>query len=395
MKKRVLIIAKYLYPNDTRLVQQINTLKKNNISTDLICLRDKNQAKKENKENLKIYRILGKNLKKYNFLMYIFKTFQFLIITFFKLFFLSFIRNYKIIIIHSLPEFMVFVTFLQKIFKVKIILDERDVSYELFSSRWNNKNKIIKKIIIFIEKLVMNYCDHVITASQGFKNSIVSRGINENKITVIMNTADSNIFKFDKNRKFIKIIKDLNMIYHGTVSMRFGILTAIEAMSIINNQIPGSKFFIYGLYDLQYLEDIKQKIKLLKLENNVFLNNVKSLAEIYDIIKNMDIGVVPYNNDNFMNLALSTKTFEYVSTGLPVVASRLKSTRELFSDDSIKYFEPGNSKDLAEKIIDFSYNYNDRKMYVDRAYIQYNNFSSDVNYTKFSNIINLFINKVN
>ena len=54
-----------------------------------------------------------------------------------------------------------------------------------------------------------------------------------------------------------------------------------------------------------------------------------------------------------MNIALSTKMFEYIASGLPVVASRLKSGEELFNDSCVHYFEPGSVQNLAEE----SWNY--------------------------------------
>ncbi|MGE5499170.1 MAG: glycosyltransferase, partial [Syntrophothermus sp.] len=73
---------------------------------------------------------------------------------------------------------------------------------------------------------------------------------------------------------------------------------------------------------------------------------------IYEIIKINDIGLVPYMNDPYMNLALSTKTFEYAAAGLPVVSSNLYSLSLIFDNSSIKFAQADNAKDFADGIVD-------------------------------------------
>lgn len=126
---------------------------------------------------------------------------------------------------------------------------------------------------------------------------------------------------------------------------------AIKSMSCVINKIPDSTLHIFGSFEPVYLRKIEECIKIEKLDNSVKLFNRIPLEDIYKEILTMDLGVVPYLCDNFMNLALSTKTFEYIAAGLPVIASRLQSTEELFDDSCIQYFEPGDINDLAEKII--------------------------------------------
>ena len=41
--------------------------------------------------------------------------------------------------------------------------------------------------------------------------------------------------------------------------------------------------------------------------------------------------------------------FEYIASGLPVVASRLKSGEELFNDSCVHYFEPGSVREFGRK----------------------------------------------
>ena len=379
--RKVLLIAKncYPYPVDTRLAQQLTALKISGIPADILCLRGNNQPDMENYGCVTIRRLMKNQGSQVGFFEYSISVFKFGILSLFTLLKLSFKNKYRIIVVHTLPEFLISIGLVHKLFGAKLFLDARDLSVELISSRWKSRKAgLLRACATVVERFCTMLCNEIITASSGFKRSLVSRGTPDRKITVLVNTADARIFKYDNCRKFAAIYRGLKLIYHGTVSERFGIIVAVEAMPLINKVIPESKLYIFGGYDLNYKAFIEKRIAELKLEGSVLLEGTKSLEEIYSILLTMHIGVVPYLSDSFMNLANSTKTFEYIASGLPVVESRLRSVEELFSDACIHYAEPGNPHDLAERIIEYCRNPLLRKQKSEKAYKEFSKYSSDL-----------------
>jgi len=351
---KICIIAKYNYPLDTRLGQQIRVLSEYGIPCDIICGTDGSQKVYERLHTTNIYRVFRKPQDQVSFILYLITTFRFLLTAFFKLFYLSQKNNYKVIVVHTLPEFLVFVASINKLFGAKIILDGRDITVDLISSRWHGPQRVLLRMLAkVVEKWCMKFCDEVITASNGFRRSLIARRVNPDKITVLTNTADEKIFRYMERKEFTPIKNGARLIYHGTVSERFGVLIAVQAMKIISSSIPNSTLHIYGFYDTNYRKKIEKFISEAQLTSNVHLNGVLPLEQIYSQIQTMNLGIVPYLSDHFMNIALSTKMFEYIASGLPVVASRLKSGEELFNDSCVHYFKPGSVEDLAEKVLEF------------------------------------------
>jgi colanic acid biosynthesis glycosyl transferase WcaI len=349
--QKVCIISKYLLPHDTRLAQQVRALVDHNVGVEVLCLRDEGQARREQQGHLVAHRLMYKKSKE-GFVQYLASTAIFGVRSFITLMQRSAKSDFRVIVIHTLPEFLVFIGVLHKIMGKAIILDGRDITYELLSSRWQtSRARLVQQVARVVEWMCMGFCNEVITASNGFKRSLVSRGIAADKIHVLVNTADTAIFKYDANRQPRDIREGARLLYHGTVSERFGVLHAVEAMVTVTRAIPGSTLHVYGYYDRAYHAKIRKTAAALGLESSVVLFEAKQLEEIYRIIGTMDFGVVPYKSDRFMNLALSTKTFEYVAAGLPVAASRLDSVEELFDDDCLFYAEPGNSESLADTIV--------------------------------------------
>ena len=87
-------------------------------------------------------------------------------------------------------------------------------------------------------------------------------------------------------------------------------------MQIICNSIPGITLHVYGIYDSNYRRKIEKFISEAQIADNVYLNDVLlPLEQIYSQIQTMDLGIVPYLSDHFMNIALSTKCLNILLRG--------------------------------------------------------------------------------
>ncbi|MGE5412518.1 MAG: glycosyltransferase family 4 protein [Clostridiales bacterium] len=340
------------YPFDPRVRRQAEVLEKAGYNIDVICLRDKDQSKIEKIGHVTVYRVM-KSSDKDSISKYILLSVSFFIISFLKILQLSFSQNYKLIEIHNMPDFLVFTGIIQKLLGKPVLLDMHDLSIELLESKWPSKRKsIIISLVRKMETLSCRFADHILTVTDACKKRLAQRGVPDKKITLILNTADPKIFKYDRGRSFIKIENGLKLVYHGTVAERFGIHTAIETVALLQKSIPSSRLWIYGKYDPPYRRKLETLIKRLNVEEFVFLNGTRRLEDIYEIIRHSDIGLVPYVNDPYMNLALSTKIFEYAASGLPVVASRLESINLIFDDKCLKFADAENPQSFASCIID-------------------------------------------
>lgn len=348
--KRICMIVQSLYPQDERVRRQAEALELNGVGVDVICMQGAKQGKEEDLGLVRAYRILPEGPKE-SLSQYIRLSLRFALAAFWKLQRLASKRRYELVQVHNMPDFLVFAGMLQKMMGRPLVLDLHDLSVELFASRWSaRKSRLLLPLVRAAERISCAFADRLITTSHGFRDSLVQRGMPENKITLVLNTADPRIFHFDAGRSFHRIARGARLLYHGTVAERFGLEKAIEAVGHLQRKVPNSTLNIYGQYSPNYRITLQKKIRDLRLTDTVFLNGFRPLEEVHSIICNSDIGVVPYLSDPFMNLALSTKTFEYTATGLPVVASRLRSLTSIFDDKCITYADPHSAEDLADKI---------------------------------------------
>jgi len=385
---RIVMVVLSNYPADPRVRREAETLERAGIDVDVICTRQLDEKKVEKNKNVTVYRVMKSTENKETISRYVWFTFRFMMAVFIKLQYLYLKKRYKLIQIHNMPDYLVFVAIFHKIIGTPIILDLHDLSVELFESKWGKRQtKLLSPIVRLVEKISCGFANHLITTSYGFRDRLIQRGISPNKITLVFNSADTKIFASNIQREFSILEKSVKLLYHGTVSDRFGLSTAILAVSKLQNKIPGIRLNIYGKYDPSYLKKLQDMVAGLNMENSVKLGGYVSQEEIREIIDESDIGIVPYLSDKFMDLALSTKTFEYVAMKLPVVASELLSITSIFDENCVNYFSPGDHNDLAEKILEFCENPELRKSCVDNAFSVYQKYNWSVMSEHYLNLI--------
>ncbi len=349
--KKVAMIVLSRYPSDPRVRREAEALERAGISVDIICLRGEGESKVERFGQVTAYRAL-RSTNKENLLVYVWHTLEFMVTAWFTFFRLHIKNKYGLLQVHNMPDYLVFIGFWQKLFGLPIILDLHDLTVELFESRWKSgKKRFLLPLVRFAEKISCHFADDLITTSNGFRDCLVRRGIAADKITLVLNSADHTIFKRPERLPESRDGK-CRVFYHGTVKERFGIHLVIEALALVRKALPEATLTIHGgIYDPDYRAKLEERIAELNLDDCIFLKDFLPLGKIVDLIKESDIGIVPYMSDVFMDIALSTKCFEYVAMGLPVVASRLPSITSLFDDECVAYFEAGNAEDCADQLI--------------------------------------------
>lgn len=387
-RRRVCMIILSVYPNDTRLRREAETLERSGFEVDVLCLWDGAEKKFEKLGGINVYRLL-RMVPKDDIGRYILITCMFSLVSFLGLQVLHFKKRYDLIQVHNMPDYLIFIPLIQKLFGVPLVLDLHDLSVELLETKWSSwKSRALKPLVKLSERAACSFADKLITTSLGFKERLVERRVPCEKITLVLNTPDSRIFQYDSHRLFTRITQGARLHYHGIVYERVGILEAIDAVALIQDRIPGTTLSVYGRYDPLYRAKLRQKVKCLNIEDRVAFLPWLSQPEIVDIMRNAaDIGIVPYLQNDFMDLANSTKTFEYLAVGLPAVASRLRAATLLFGEDCIRFAQPGSGEDLCEKIVELCLNPELRKSQVEQGRKVLSEISGEVMADRYTKLI--------
>lgn len=197
---------------------------------------------------------------------------------------------------------------------------------------------------------ILNQANHIITVSQSNKKILVEKlGVKENKLSVIPNGFDLNLF-YPMDRTKVKgklnLPLDKKMVLNvANLYQVKGQRYLIEAMKELIKYRKDILCIIVG--DGILSKDLKAQIKKLGLENYVKLVGRKPHDEIPLWMNAADLFVLPSLRESF-----GVVQIEAMACGKPVIATKNGGSEEIVvSEDYGLLCEPGNSKLLAEKII--------------------------------------------
>jgi glycosyltransferase involved in cell wall biosynthesis len=104
-------------------------------------------------------------------------------------------------------------------------------------------------------------------------------------------------------------------------------------------------------------------------------------------VNGASVGVVPNLPIPLNRFALSSKLFEYVLLGVPVVSAGLPTLREYFSDEEVRFFEPGNAESLAEALLEVARDPHAASLRAERARLRYASYRWHVSRERYIGIL--------
>lgn len=331
-----------------------------------ICYSLPDEAKRVLGGRLTVHRIMERGYNERLPLEYLVKIIYFFSVAFIKISTLHFKKRFDLIHVVSPPDFMLFAAIIPKVLGARVILNIHDIVPEFYMRKFGVKeDHIIIRILRIVEKICCHLSDHVLTVTDIWRNKLVRRtGISESKCSVLMNVPDDKLVKLAKNKK-----KALNshfkLLYPGNLGEHFGVETLIRAMPIVKREIPSVRLYIYGTgAGREYLAGLA---KTLDVDDVIQFNCYIPLEQVVDVMRQVDVGIVPTLGGVFAGEALSTKSLEFIGVGTPIVISRTAASEYYYNDSMVMFFKQGDHSDLANRIIELYKNPERREAQVRNA----------------------------
>ena len=358
--KRVGMVLFSSYPHDPRPRRAIDALLGEGMTVDLICLKEENSPKHESLDRLDVRRVAITQERGGKF-SYVYRYSSFILVSALILAWRSLRRRYDLVYVHNMPDVLVVSALIPKTLGAKVILDQHDPMPELATTIFGvDEQSLAVRIIKKLESWSLARADLVITVNTVCKQIFAGRGCAPDKIGVVMNAPDGEIFPFRASNSYRSTSKMLTepfvIMYHGSIVERNGLELAVEALAEVRATVPMAELRIYGR-KTPFLERVMESARNKGLQGSVHYLGAKRLEELVPAIEDCDIGVIPNQRNAFTEINTPTRIFEYLAIGKPVIAPSTRGILDYFTEDSLFLFEPGNSFDLARQIEHAARNY--------------------------------------
>ncbi len=197
----------------------------------------------------------------------------------------------------------------------------------------------------------------IVTITHGLKNFYVANGADPERVYVAPDAVDIGSFAVSPNKEEAR--KILGLKQEGKIIMYTGHLyewKGVGALAEAAQHLPAQTTVIFVGGTEKHVKSFKEKYRGAP---NVEVLGQKAHMEIPLFLRASDILVLPNSaKEDISRLYTSPlKLFEYMASGVPIVASDLPSLREVVDDYTASFFTPDDPQNLAETIHKVLYNY--------------------------------------
>jgi PEP-CTERM/exosortase A-associated glycosyltransferase len=207
-----------------------------------------------------------------------------------------------------------------------------------------------------LETLALKRAAAVTTICEGLKRDIASRGVSEDKVTVIPNSVDIGDFSLggapDPALKARLGLQGATVIgFIGSFFSWEGLDVLLTALPLMLRAKPGIRILLIGGGPQeQALKDLARQLRI--LDKIVFLGRIhhSEIQRYYDLV---DVCCYPRHSLRLTELVTPLKPLEAMAQGRMIVASNVGGHRELIDDGVTGMLcRPDDPAALARKVLD-------------------------------------------
>ena len=266
-----------------------------------------------------------------------------------------------VIIVTSPPFFSVIAGYIFSRFKkTPFIFEIRDLWPGVFEELGIIRDRFILRIITFIEEYLYKRADRIIVVTRSFKEILINRKINPNKIFFIPNGVNINIIKPEDKNNFVREKYNLHdkfvLSYIGTHGVSQGLATVVKAA----NELRDNQKILFLL-----VGEGAEKKDLIALARKFRLNNILFLPKqprelIPKFYAASDVCIVSLKNIDLFKAFVPLKMFEMMAAGRPIIGCvKGEAEKILFFSKGAMVCAPENEKQLSETVMRM---YNDKEL---------------------------------
>jgi len=234
---------------------------------------------------------------------------------------------------------------------VPFVLEVRDLWPKAAVEMGMVKNKFLIWLASWLELFLYEKASRIIVITQGYADYIVSRGINEGKISIVHNGVDEWMLDYPEDEGIPGELEEFSgkfVVMHVGAMGKFNHLhELLQSVELLKDK---DKFAFLFVGDGAERENLKKYAEEKHLSNVCFLGT-KQKKDIPSYLNRADLTVAIYPHIPTGKVLLQNKVLDYLAMGKPVVLVAQKGdTSKIIEEGQCGFVLEESGQMLAEKL---------------------------------------------
>ncbi len=232
--------------------------------------------------------------------------------------------------------------------RCKVVIDIQDLWPDSLEATGVLSNRYIRVLIDLVCQLQYRNADRLCVLSQGFMNTLLSRGARPDQVRVIYNWADETILPQVVAPNGYNPHDGFRVLFAGNIGAAQGLSALVTAAEIVRRARPDISIYIMG--DGIELSTLKKQA-LGSSGNIIFLPRVP-LTQVQRYLKEADCLLIHLRPDKLFSITIPSKTQAYLYAGRPIVIAAHGEAASLVERAGAGIAaRPGDPEDIARAIV--------------------------------------------
>lgn len=220
-------------------------------------------------------------------------------------------------------------------------------------------NKLVQKLAFALEKFTYRYSGHIVALSPDMKKGIVSKGIAEEKVTIIPNASDIDLFEnqeengrnFRKNQDWLGDRK--LVLYCGTLGRVNDVSYIARLASSVGQLDPSIRFLVVGEgSDETQVRDAAKSLGV--FEKNFFMMGQVPKPEVPAFFAAADLSISTVAPKPLLSANSANKVFDTFASGTPLAVNHGGWLADLIKEtNSGLVLDPFDTEQAAKELVEF------------------------------------------
>lgn len=239
--------------------------------------------------------------------------------------------------------------------RIPFVFELRDLWPESIKAVGAMEDSAAIRLLERVEMFLYRKASQIVSVTHSFKKTLIARGVNSDKITVITNGVDMSRFK--PMPKDAELVAQLGLEgkfvagYVGTHGLAHHLETLLDAAEKIRTLPDDVAFQFILLGDGARKQALKEEAARRGLDNIIFIDSVPKdqVARYWSLL---DVSIIHLKKTDLFTTVIPSKLFECMGMGLPVLHGVAGESADIVRNEGVGIvFEPENATQLIASLM--------------------------------------------